>query len=86
MILFLLLKSPKFHVYYNFLICFYFLQVTEKTKYIMLSFLVYGADAWALLFIMCAMSTATHRGLLKELNLLCSTLVCGIDSLYLLAS
>ena len=33
------------HVYYNLLICFYFLQVTEKTKYIMLSFLVYGAEA-----------------------------------------
>ena len=69
-------------IYYTFLICSYFLQVTEKAKYIVLSFLIYGTDPWALL---CAVSTATHYGLLKKLSLLCSISVYGINSLYLLA-
>ena len=51
----------------------------------MLSFLVCGADSWASSFVICVIFTATHRRLLKKLNLLYLILACGIDSPYLLA-
>jgi hypothetical protein len=71
MILFLLPKSPKFHD----LLCFFdlllFLQVTEKAKYTVLSFLVYDTGHWTSSFFMCITFTAAHCKFLKKLNLLC---------------
>ena len=69
-------------IYYVSLVCYHFLQVAEKAKYIVLSFLVYGADPWALSFIMCIMFIATYCELLRKLNFLCWVSVCGIASFY----